>query len=177
MLDREPEKSLEALKLSEADELPAELEVQRRYLSVRARGAKGDLPGALQILEGDVSHHAELLRLELHWGASDWVNVAKTIRRIIPQQTVDILPPERADLVLRWAVALTMQGDVEGLFALRERFGPAMGKTRFNDAFKAIAGVDIGTVPDFKTLVDKTADLGDFRSFMAGYRQKIKSHA
>lgn len=177
LLNREPAKAVEALKLSEGEELPEDLEVQRRYLKVRALGQNKDVEGALATLTGDVSHDAELLRLEIYWTNERWEDVARTVRRIIPGHDVEELEPKYADLVLRWAVALTMQNDIEGLVALRERFGAAIAKTSYAEAFKAIAGVDVGVVPDFKTLVARTGDLKDFRSFMAHYRDKIRSQA
>lgn len=177
MLDRSPEKALDALKLSDGAELPTDLELQRRYLKVRALGATGDVAAALELLDGDVSHDAELLRLEIHWNKPDWSEVARTVRRLIPQRSVAALSVKEGDLVLRWAVALTMQNDVGGLLALRDRFGTAMAKTRYGDAFKAIAGVEIGQVPDFRTLVARIGDLGDFQTLMAGYRDKIHSNA
>ena len=177
LLNREPQKAAEALKLSEGEELPEELEVQRRYLRVRALSQSKNVEGALAVLSGDVSHEAELLRLEIFWTNERWEEVARTVRRIIPAQNVGELQPKYADLVLRWAVALTMQNDIEGLVALRERFGEAIAKTSYNEAFKAVAGVDVGVVTDFKTLVEKTGDLRDFRSFMAHYREKVRSQA
>ena len=177
LLNREPEKAKEALKLSEGDELPQELELDRRYLTARALGEMKQVDAALATLTGDVSYEAELLRLQVFWSNERWADVSSTIRRIIPQQHADELSPKLADLVLRWAVALTMQNDVEGLIALRERFGEAVAKTSYAEAFKAIAGVDMGEVPDFKALVDKTGDLKDFQSFMASYRDKVHSNA
>ncbi|MFT5486875.1 MAG: hypothetical protein ACI9MU_001791, partial [Alphaproteobacteria bacterium] len=177
MLDREPAKAIEALKLSDGEELPKELEFQRRYLKVRAYGDNNEPKKGLELLAGDVSHKAEMLRLALHWKNAEWEDVAYTVRRIIPQQNVDVLDPKFADLVLRWGIALTMENDTDGLTSLRDRFGPAMEKTKYKEAFKAIAGVEIGVVPDFKELVRKTGDLDDFQSFLASYRDKVQSNA
>ena len=52
-----------------------------------------------------------------------------------------------------------------------------MEMTKYKKAFKAIAGVDIGFVPDFKELVRKTGDLEDDPSFLASYRDKVQSNA
>jgi tetratricopeptide (TPR) repeat protein len=177
MFDREPAKAIEALKLSDGEELPRELEFQRRYLKVRAYGDNNESAKGLELLAGDVSHEAELLRLGLHWKNAQWEDVARTVRRIIPQQTVDVLDPKHADLVLRWGIALTMENDTDGLTLLRDRFGPAMEKTKYKEALKAIAGVEIGLVQDFKELVRQTGDLGDYQSFLASYRDKVQSNA
>lgn len=177
MLNREPAKAVEALKLSDEQELPKALEFQRRYLKVQALGETGETAEALQLLAGDVSHEAELLRLGLQWKDANWVEVASAVRRIIPQRTVDSLTPKFADLVLRWAIALTMENDTDGLASLRYRFEKAMTATKYSDAFKAIVGVDVGIVPDFKELVRKTGDLADFQTFLASYRDKVQSNA
>ncbi|MEX2453930.1 MAG: hypothetical protein WD470_04460 [Rhodospirillaceae bacterium] len=177
LLDRQPARALEALRLSEGAELPEELEFQRRYLTVRALAELGEAEKALAALSGDVSHEAELLRLEIYWAGERWADVARTVRRIIPQRRVDSLTPIYADLVLRWVVALTMQNDLDGLAAIRERFGSAMANTSYDGAFKAIVGVEIGVVPDFKTLVAKTGDISDFQAFMANYRDTVRSSA
>jgi hypothetical protein len=177
MFNREPAKAVDALKLSDEQELPKALEFQRRYLKVQAHGESGNTSEALQLLAGDVSHEAEMLRLGLYWKNANWVEVASAVRRIIPQQKVESLSPKNADLVLRWAIALTMENDADGLTSLRNRFDKAMATTKYNEAFKAIVGVDIGVVPDFKELVRKTGDLADFTTFLAGYRDKIQSNA
>ena len=177
MLNREPAKAVEALKLSDEQELPKALEFQRRYLKVQAHGENGDTAKALQLLNGDVSHEAEMLRLGLYWKNANWVEVASAVRRIIPQQEVKSLNPKYADLVLRWAIAMTMENDADGLAELRNRFDTAMAATKYHEAFKAIVGVDIGVVPDFKELVRKTGDLADFTTFLAGYRDKVQSNA
>lgn len=177
MLNREPAKAIEALKLSDGEELPKKLEFQRRYLKARAYGDNNEPDKALELLAGDVSHEAEMLRLGLHWKNAKWEDVARTARRIIPQQKIDVLDPKHADLVLRWGIALTMENDMDGLTSLRDRFGAAMDKTKYKEAFKAIAGVEIGLVPDFKELVRKTGDLDDFQSFLASYRDKVQSNA
>lgn len=177
MLNREPAKAIEALELSDSEELPKKLEFQRRYLKARAYGENNEAAKALDLLAGDVSHEAELLRLGLHWKAANWEEVARTVRRIIPQQKVAALDPKNADLVLRWGIALTMENDTDGLTSLRDRFGPAMEKTKYKEAFKAIVGVEIGLVPDFKELVRQTGDLDGFQSFLASYREKVQSNA
>ncbi len=177
LLNREPEKAIEALELSEGEELPSDLEFQRRYLKVRAYGDNNEPEKGHELLAGDVSYDAEMLRLGLYWKNANWEDVARTVRRIIPQQNVEELAPKNADMVLRWGIALTMESDTEGLAALRDRFGPAMEKTKYKEAFKAIAGVEIGLVPDFKELVRKTGDLEDYQSFLASYRDKVQSNA
>ena len=177
LLNREPAKAVEALALSTGEELPKDLEFQRRYLSARAYGENKEPAKAHELLAGDVSHEAEMLRLGLYWRNAEWENVARTVRRIIPQKKVEKLDPKFADLVLRWGIALTMENDTDGLTSLRDRFGPAMEKTKYKEAFKAIAGVDIGFVPDFKELVRKTGDLEDYQSFLASYRDKVQSNA
>ena len=177
LLNRNPEKALESLKVSDGSELPGVLELQRRYLQVRALAAAGNPDAALDLLSGDVSHDAELLRLELYWSASDWQKIAQTARRLVPQREASELSPQQADMVLRWAVAQTMEGDTASLIDLRDRFGAAMEKTIYGDAFKAIVGVEIGAVPDFEALVKRTGDLSNFQSFMAGYRDKIRNNA
>lgn len=177
MLNREPKKAVEALKLSAVEELPQSLEFQRRYLKVQAYGIMNESEKGLQLLEGDVSHEAEMLRLALYWRTANWVEVASAVRRIIPQQTVDSLNPKFADLVLRWAIALTMENDTDGLISLRDRFEKAMSATKYAEAFKAIVGVDVGIVPDFKSLVKKTGNLSDFQTFLTSYRKKVQSNA
>lgn len=177
MLNREPKKAVEALKLSAVEEMPQALEFQRRYLKVQAFGEMGEIKKALALLEGDVSHEAEMLRLALYWRGANWVEVASAVRRIIPQQTVKTLTPKFADLVLRWAIALTMENDTDGLMSLRDRFETAMKETKYAEAFKAIVGVDIGIVPDFKSLVKKTGNLADFQTFLTSYRDKVQSNA
>ena len=70
-----------------------------------------------------------------------------------------------------------MENDTDGLASLRNRFDKAMAATKYAEAFRAIVGVDVGVVPDFKELVRKTGDLEDFQTFLTSYRDKVQSSA
>ncbi len=74
LLNREPAKAVEAFALSAGEELPKDLEFQRRYLSARAYGENKEPAKAHELLAGDVCHEAEMLRLGLYWQNAEWEN-------------------------------------------------------------------------------------------------------
>jgi tetratricopeptide (TPR) repeat protein len=175
LLDRNGDAALEALKLSEAPDLPAELVRDRRRLEARALADLGRGAAALERLAGDAATEADLLRADIHWKTQNWPGAAEALTRLAgaPPADKQPMPDDQARQVIHLAVALALAHDEPGLKALRERFGPSMGRGQHKDVFAVLTSERAGPLNDFSAIASRIATVAPFRSFLAGYRERL----
>lgn len=176
LLDRKPEQAQVALKSSEAPDLPADLQRQRRYLQARAFDDAGRADAGLALLAGDDTATARLLRAEIHWRAQDWPAAAGDFEALVgPTPAEAKLDDLTARFVLHWAAALTLAQDEPGLVKLRKRFGSAMVPTSYGDAFGLLTSGPKTEAIDHKSLAARIQDAEKFQSFMTSYRDRLRA--
>jgi tetratricopeptide (TPR) repeat protein len=178
LLNREPKKALAALKDSEDGKIPDDLRVQRRHLNARALIDLGRQPEALALLDKDESVEADLLRTEIYWDAKDWSNAAHVLRRLVAAKGAHPGKPvnkTQANFVLNLAVALTLSGNQRGVARIRQEYGQAMGETQLRDAFNLVTSPNTVGLVDYRTIAGKVKEATDFGTFMAAYRERLKS--
>lgn len=175
LLDKQPQKALASLEKSRAPNLDSALEAERRQLAARAYADLGQSVQALQLLEGDDSQAAELLRADVHWRAKQWTEAARALRALLAAQEGDaqaLSELEQAQ-VLKLAVALYMGNDGAGLDALRRRFGARMAKGKHAESFRLLtAEIDPGKI-EFRKLAGAIAQIDELEAFMAKYRTRL----
>lgn len=178
LMANEPERALAALDATEDTGLPADLATARRYLRARAAIQVGQADGALALLDKDEAIEAERIRADIFWGKQDWSNAAQVLGRLVkaagvtPKQPLD----DRQGLaVLKLAVALTLSGNERGLARARTDFGPLMAKTPYADAFRLIASPSEIGLLDYQTVAAKVKEAENFQTFMADYRDLLKT--
>lgn len=168
--DLNPAAAVKALDKSETDGMPPELERQRLFTRAKALTRLGRGKEALARLSSLADRDAEFARLNVYWRMNDWTSAGNAIARLIG----DTKPVELSDaehpLVLRWAIALALAGDVVGLEALRGRYAEIMQNSEHASAFRAVAGRGTVEAPDYKTLVRQAGELDTFEKFMSSYR-------
>lgn len=178
MLDRDPEKALETLKTSEIPNLPEALAQQRLHLKVRAFADLNRFDEALELIKEDKSLDADRLRAEIYWENKDWANASQALRRIVKDTGAKPNAPlddSQARKVLDLAVALTLGNNERAVARLKADFGPAMDAGPFKDAFRLIANPQVKEDFDISRIPGKVAEAENFRTFMAEYRQRLKS--
>ncbi len=178
IVNRQPALAVEALRLSDGDNLPPELVDQRRILMARALVDQGLHTQALAHLENDESEKADLLRVEVFWQKQDWPNAAKVLRRLVRASGAVAGKPlseEQAHYVLNYAVAMTLSGNERGMARIRSDFGAAMRGSEFKDAFDLISSpASIGLI-DYRTVAGRVEQVSNFGKFMASYRERLKA--
>lgn len=176
LLDRDPEGALEALKISNFSGLPEALEDDRRRIKARANFEIGDTREAIELLAGDISRNADLLRADIHWRTENWTQAANVLQRLSgapPPDGEGFNQPE-AQVVLNWAVALQLSKDYDGLSLLRKMYGPAMAASPLGNAFQFIASAnDEGKTLDIETITARIAASDVFEAFMTDYRERL----
>jgi hypothetical protein len=175
LLDRKVDTALDALKLSDGPDLPAELVAERRRLEARARVEKGQGDVAVSLVAGDTSADALLLRVDIAWHAQKWAEAATALAALIDERKEDAakLSSDGAQLVLNRAVALSLAGDHDGLKDLRTRFGEGMSGGSFADAF-ALLTSDFSEADSLKPVAEQLKGVEQVEGFLATYRKRLE---
>lgn len=72
LLDRNPKGAIDALRSTAYPRLPEGLEDDRRRIQARAYFETGRAADAIELLAGDVSRNADLLRADINWRTENW---------------------------------------------------------------------------------------------------------
>ena len=89
-----------------------------------------------------------------------------------PGESVD---QTQANFVLNLAVALTLSGNQRGVARVRQQYGQAMGETQLREAFNLVTSPSTVGLVDYRTIAGKVKEVTDFGTFMASYRERLKS--
>ena len=176
LLDRQPESAIGALDESVAPGLSQDLARERRRLRARAVFELGDAQSSLKLLEGDDTRESDLLRADIYWRTQDWVEAAKTFRRLVGNSGRDgsRLKPDTAGFIVNWAVSLALSDNAEGLNRLRQIYSGQMDATPYREAFRLITNNTDSAPDEFMRLTERFDEIGQFQAFLSSYREKLK---
>ena len=172
------EDSTKILDISSVKDIPKELADQRRHLRSRSLMGQGSIDDALALLKEDKSMDADLLRLEMHWNDQNWVQVSKTLNRILrtyeakANQPLDEL---QAQTILNMGIAMTLSGNERGIERLRLDYGEAMEDSSFRDAFRLIASPDTFGLISYTSIAGKVKDVKNFQTFLSAYQERLRA--
>ncbi|MFQ5763430.1 MAG: tetratricopeptide repeat protein [Rhodospirillales bacterium] len=178
ILAREYDAALQVLAETEVPAIPEPLASQRRHLQAKILLSDDKRESALAVLKGDRSEDAELLRVEAFWTARQWSDAAQSLRHLL--RVTDAKPGEPLDErqavhVLNYAIALTLAGNERALNRLRGDYGAAMDQSNLNNAFRLIATpASLGLINPANVSAS-VKEVEKFQSFMAAYRERLKS--
>ena len=172
LLDRNPTGAIEALRMTAYPRLPEELDDDRRRIQARAFFETGRPDEAIELLAGDVSRNADLLRADINWRTENWAEAAKSLQRMAgqPPDEGTTFDREESQIILNWAVAMRLSKDESGLAVLRELYGPAMMASPLGNAFQFIASASNPAEPlDLDKVTSRIAETDVFDAFLADY--------
>jgi tetratricopeptide (TPR) repeat protein len=172
LLDRAPEAALEALDLSQADDLPEPLAAKRTLLRARALAETGRPDEALGLLAGRDSRPALELAAEIHAEQGDWTKAVAVLDRLLPEPPADgQLDPVDAQQVMRTAVAMTLSGQTDRLRQLSDDYGTAMAASAHAETFDLL---DPSTGGGPVTVAKQLAEVQTAKTFMNAFRDRLK---
>lgn len=176
LLNKEPDKALKALKISENSRFSDKLQKQRRYIKAKALADLKKTDEAAELLENDNSEEAKMLRAEIFWQAQMWDKAADALKLLIarPQPNVPLTQQE-AQRVLDWAAALRLAGRPKVVMRLRENFMPYMEKTTLAQAFDFITKTPQQGLLDYHQVAKEVESAESFHSFAKEYTNLIKT--
>ncbi|MBE0529703.1 MAG: tetratricopeptide repeat protein, partial [Rhodospirillales bacterium] len=179
LMANEPERALAALDATESPGLPADLATARRYLRARAAVLVGQTDTALALLDKDEAIEAERIRADIFWAKQDWANAAQVLGRQVKAAGITFKQPlddKQGLAVLKLTIALALSGNERGLSRTRTDFGPLMAESPYADAFRLIASPSETGLIDYQTVAGKVKEAENFQSFMADYRDRLKTN-
>ncbi|HEY3697506.1 tetratricopeptide repeat protein [Phenylobacterium sp.] len=172
LMDKQPEKALEAINGSRTTVLPSALNAERRRIEARSWTALGRFDNALEILGKDASPDANDLRAEVTWKEKDWAGAGAAYEKALGDRwkAGGVLSTDEEGRLLRAGVAYSLAGDAAALARMQQRYQGFYDQARSPDALRvALTGEPSGrlSVADFGRV---TADNEAF----AGWMQKMK---
>ncbi|MGB1548183.1 MAG: tetratricopeptide repeat protein, partial [Alphaproteobacteria bacterium] len=176
LLNRDPEGALKTLRETSKYPVAEDLSRQRLHLTVRGLAEIGKENQALALLDQDASYEADLLRVDIYQRTKDWAKAAEVFPRLLTHVEPGAELADRdLKLILSWAVALSLSGDMEKLTELHKRFEDRMAQSSYGDMFRVISPETEYATDDFLDLATKIADVDGFQAFMTSYRQQLKA--
>lgn len=159
LMDRQPEKALQAIWSSRTTLLPTALNSERRALEARALMSLGRYDHALEVLGTDASPEAKAVKAEIFWKQENWGGAATLYEGALADRYSNPAPltqDEEARLI-RAGVGYSLARDAAGLGRLSRNYRPfvagARSKVALSIALDGMGGME-GTVSasDFATL-------------------------
>lgn len=176
LLNKEPAKALQALKVSEKSRFSEKLKKQRLYIKAKALADLKRTDEAAKLLENDDSQEAKMLRAEIFWQAQKWDKAADALKLLITRPKPNIpLSPQEAQRVLDWAAALRLAGRPKVVMRLRENFMPYMEKTKLAQAFDFITKTPQQGLLDYRQVAQEVESAESFHTFAKEYTDMIKT--
>lgn len=176
LMDRRPEKALEAINSSRTTALPTALNGERRVIEARGWAGVGRYDSALEIIEKDSSKDAADLRAEISWKQKDWPKAGPTFEKALGDRWKNpaVLSADEEGKLLRAGVAYSLAGDNAALARLNSQYGGFYATAHNPDALRiALAGVPDGrlNVADFSRV---SADNEAFAGWVSKMKVRFK---
>jgi tetratricopeptide (TPR) repeat protein len=175
LMNRQPEKALQALWKTRTTLLPKALQTERRIYEARALIEVGDIDHAIEILGNDVSPQALDVRTEIFWRQKDWARAALTLERQLGDTYKgQVLSLEDEARLIRAGVAYSLASDQTGLDRLSQRFAKFIAGAQSPDALRvALAGMDNGplSAQDFALAA---AQASSFNGWVAAMKKRLR---
>jgi predicted negative regulator of RcsB-dependent stress response len=181
LMNRQPEKALQAINDSRSTLLPAALAAERRVIEARAWNELGKPDHALEILAADKSAEATELRNDIAWRKKVWTQAGPAFEKELGDRWKAVdnpLSEEDETRLLRSAVSYSLANDTKALARLKQRFSPLVEKARQADALKiALDGMDDEAVVAPSQVLSTLAQSDKFAGWAARAKQKFQGQA
>ena len=177
LMDKKPEKALQAINSSRTTILPTALNAERRLIEARAWAGVGRQDAALEIIERDPSKEAQDLRGEITWKQKDWAKAGPVFERALGDRwkTPTPLSAEEEGKLLRAGVAYSLAGEDAALARLNGQYQGFIDGAHNPEALRiALTGLSGGrlSVADFGRV---SADNAAFSGWVDKMKVRFKT--
>lgn len=173
LLNKEPQKAIDALERTGYGNNPRSLEQQRNQIAATAYSQTGDGQTALALLRSDKSMDAKDIRMDVYWNGKDWNNVIASGENILAARN-DITAPltlRETQTLLRLAIAYSFTRDTLQLQYLRDYFSPLIQDPQRKEAFTFITS---NLEPlDNRNITQLSQQLSDVQNFIQNYKVRV----
>mgnify|MGYP001398925154 CR=1 FL=1 len=139
LMDRQPEKALQAIWGSRTTLLPTPLNAERRALEARALMDLGRFDHALEVLDRDQSGPAREVRADILWKQQKWAEAAPIYEARLGERYAETGRPLSASeesWLVRAGVGYSLAGDRAALQRLNARYRPFIDRARAANAIR-----------------------------------------
>jgi tetratricopeptide (TPR) repeat protein len=177
LMDRKPEKAIQAINSSRTTILPSALMAERRLIEARAWAGVGRHDSALEIIERDQSKEAQDLRAEITWKQKSWAVAGPLFEKALGDRWRNTAPlsSEEEGKLLRAGVAYSLAGDEAALQRLEGQYQGFYEQAHNPEALRvALSGVPTGrlSVADFGRV---SADNEAFAGWVAKAKDRFRT--
>jgi len=172
LANRDPEKSLQALRDTRISGLPPALDRQRRILEARALIDAGRDELALDILSSMDGRDADLLRVDAHWRGKRYREAAETIEQLYSSRGNNTQFSQSARLnLVKAAVGYVLDDDKIGLTRLRSKFADQLDDYPEWSMFDFVTGDVKVTSVEFRQIAKEVAGFDSLKAFLNSYSE------
>lgn len=159
LMDRQPEKALQAIWSSRSTLLPTALNAERRALEARALMNLGRYDHALEVLGADASPDAKAVKAEIFWKQQNWGGAAALYEAALGERyrTPGALTQDEEARLIRAGVGYSLARDAASLGRLSRNYRPyvagARSRVALSIALEGLGGTDgVASTGDFARL-------------------------
>ncbi len=173
LIDNQPDAALESLSAIQAADWTVAEKLEVDLLRARVGFAKKDYAKVYELIGLRDDENALRLLADTAWREQSWPRVVTVLDKMIgPPPTADQpLEDEKAKLLVREAIALTLTQNTAGLNTLQQKFGAAMGQTGYAPSFRLLTRPPAEGV-SASNLTTIQANLGEVDMFTQVLKQK-----
>jgi tetratricopeptide (TPR) repeat protein len=175
LMDKQPQKALQAIHGSRQARLPKALNQERRLLEARALVDLGRMDHAMDLIEMDRTRDADFLRADIIWGSKDWPKITRQHLRAITRHVhnENEVSDAEAHLILRATLAAALSDDKQTFEQLVQKWAKPVSKTSSAAAFQLITRSTGIQGVEFKDLARTIGDTKIMRSYLDQYRSRV----
>ncbi|MDB5421484.1 MAG: hypothetical protein JWR59_1431, partial [Brevundimonas sp.] len=176
LMDRQPEKALQAIWSSRTTLLPTALNTERRALEARALMDLGRYDHALETLGTETNPEAQDVRAEIFWKQQNYAGAAKLYEARLGDRFKDTATPLSADeesRVIRAGIGYSLGQDSAALGRLSRNYAPFTERARSKGAMRIALDTTTGT-EGATTFAGITAGADTFAGWVASAKEDFR---
>lgn len=177
LMDRQPEKALDAIWSSRTTLLPTALNTERRGLEARALMELGRYDHALETLGTDASPAARDVKAEIFWKQQNWGGAAGIYEARLGDRYKDPAPLTRDEeaRLLRAGIGFSLAHDGTGLTRLGRNYQPYLAGARSANALRIALDPDGMTgSPSSQGIAAISASADTFTGWVAAMKDQLR---
>lgn len=174
LLNRQPAQAIEALHLSDYEDITEELSLERLHLKAKALIDMDKGAEAIELLSEDDTLMADKLRLDMYWNKRDWIQVKAllALQMDTHRNNKKPLTPEEYDQLLRLVTANIMLRDISHLKTLNQKYSALAPKGSHLAALLSMGAKDPSQINIHE--LENSVQIEKMEEFLDSYRHAAK---
>lgn len=166
--------AIKHLKETEFYDINETLRLQRKIIEAKALVQLGDIEKALDMLAGNNSKNALLLKSQIYWDSERWDEASDTIRFLVEKPVEgQPLSDEQIRYILDWLTALKLAGKETVIVRIRNTFMPYFEKTPYASLFNLLTDKLEQDTISIKQIDKTIQNIQTFSNFARQYTQSL----